>query len=349
MLFAHTHTPNQPSYARSRCTPLNRVMPSATCDAADVGKSQAALNAADEAAFVALAADPVVASGRPAYQALDTGLWYSATGVRVEARPDALAAFAASDDVVTTRCPCVATACRIATLIRRVKVDKDSVGGVLTCVVTGVPVGLGEPAFDKLGARLAAAMMSLPAAKGFELGSGFGGCRMRGSAHNDPFLPRSPSASSAPPPPPAAPAAVASAAAGAVLSCVGSSAGAGCGTLGDACSGAGAPVGAGSGTGTGSGAGCRLPLLRTATNFSGGTLGGISNGANIVFRVGIKPVSTIGKPQASATFAGAPATVEAVGRHDRWVLFADGVACEGWAWDGVRPYSCSVFACHVPA
>lgn len=64
----------------------------------------------------------------------------------------------------------------------------DSVGGVVTCVCRGVPPGLGEPVFEKVEAALAQAMLSLPATKGFELGSGFAGTRMRGSTHNDPFV-----------------------------------------------------------------------------------------------------------------------------------------------------------------
>ena len=59
----------------------------------------------------------------------------------------------------------------------------------MTVVARGVPVGLGEPVFDKLDADLAKAMMSLPATKGFEIGSGFAGTRMTGLAHNDPFVP----------------------------------------------------------------------------------------------------------------------------------------------------------------
>jgi chorismate synthase len=66
-----------------------------------------------------------------------------------------------------------------------VRADRDSVGGVIDCVVRGLPAGLGEPVFDKAEALLGAAMLSIPAAKGFESGSGFGGARLRGSAHND--------------------------------------------------------------------------------------------------------------------------------------------------------------------
>ena len=72
--------------------------------------------------------------------------------------------------------------------IKEVLEAKDSIGGILTCVCRGVPIGLGEPIFDKLEARLAQAMLSLPATKGFDIGSGFAGTRMRGSQHNDPFV-----------------------------------------------------------------------------------------------------------------------------------------------------------------
>lgn len=64
---------------------------------------------------------------------------------------------------------------------------KDSVGGIITCIVKSPEVGLGEPVFDKLEALLAHAMLSIPAARGFDFGSGFLGTRMRGSQHNDAF------------------------------------------------------------------------------------------------------------------------------------------------------------------
>jgi chorismate synthase len=85
------------------------------------------------------------------------------------------------------RCPDVAAAKKMASLIEKVRDEGDSVGGVIECVVRGIPAGLGEPVFDKLEADLAKAMLSLPATKGFEIGSGFGATRMRGSEHNDPF------------------------------------------------------------------------------------------------------------------------------------------------------------------
>ena len=73
-------------------------------------------------------------------------------------------------------------------LVRDVLDSKDSIGGIVTCVCRNVPVGWGEPVFDKLEAKLAQAMLSLPATKGFEIGSGFAGTQMRGSQHNDPFV-----------------------------------------------------------------------------------------------------------------------------------------------------------------
>jgi chorismate synthase len=85
------------------------------------------------------------------------------------------------------RCPDAAAAKRMISLIEQVRDNGDSIGGVIACVVRGVPPGLGEPVFDKLEADLAKAMLSIPATKGFEIGSGFAATRMRGSQHNDPF------------------------------------------------------------------------------------------------------------------------------------------------------------------
>src|SRR6184192_759271 len=85
------------------------------------------------------------------------------------------------------RCPDAAAAKKMASLIEQVRGEGDSVGGVIECVARGIPSGLGEPVFDKLEADLAKAMLSIPAAKAFEIGSGFAATRMRGSQHNDPF------------------------------------------------------------------------------------------------------------------------------------------------------------------
>ena len=85
------------------------------------------------------------------------------------------------------RCPDAAVAEQMIRHIEAVRKDGDSVGGVVGCVARGVPAGWGEPVFDKLEADLAKAIMSLPATKGFEIGSGFGGTELRGTAHNDEF------------------------------------------------------------------------------------------------------------------------------------------------------------------
>ena len=86
------------------------------------------------------------------------------------------------------RCPDADAAARMHELIRQVQADGDTIGGTVTCVVKGVPVGLGEPVFDKLHARLAFAMMSINAAKGFDYGMGFDGVGNRGSQMNDAFI-----------------------------------------------------------------------------------------------------------------------------------------------------------------
>ena len=88
-----------------------------------------------------------------------------------------------------TRCPDPAAANLMVEAIEAARRDGDSLGGVVECVCRGVPAGLGEPVFDKLEAALAGAMLSLPAAKGFEIGSGFAGTRLTGLVHNDPFRP----------------------------------------------------------------------------------------------------------------------------------------------------------------
>jgi len=85
------------------------------------------------------------------------------------------------------RCADAAAAKRMMSLIEQVRDQGDSIGGLIECVIRGIPPGLGEPVFDKLDADLSKAMLSIPAAKGFEIGSGFGATRMRGSQHNDPF------------------------------------------------------------------------------------------------------------------------------------------------------------------
>ena len=85
------------------------------------------------------------------------------------------------------RCPDSACAERMIERIKEIRSAGDSVGGIVECVIRGTPTGLGEPVFDKLEADLAKGMLSLPATKGFEIGSGFAGTLLTGKAHNDPF------------------------------------------------------------------------------------------------------------------------------------------------------------------
>lgn len=151
------------------------------------------------------------------------------------------------------RCPDPKKAEEMIKLVEEVKTDGDSIGGVIRGVVKNVPVGLGEPVFDKLPADLAKAMVSINAVKGFEIGSGFEGVKMRGSEHNDQFISKD-------------------------------------GGIG------------------------------LKTNYAGGTLGGISNGEAVYFRVAFKPVSTISKQQQTVDTGGNEAQLEAAGRHDPCVL-----------------------------
>lgn len=87
------------------------------------------------------------------------------------------------------RCPDLDTAAKMEEYIRQIRKEGDTVGGTITCVIQNVPVGLGEPVFDKLHAELGKAMLSINAVKGFEYGSGFCGAKMKGSEHNDAFNP----------------------------------------------------------------------------------------------------------------------------------------------------------------
>jgi chorismate synthase len=85
------------------------------------------------------------------------------------------------------RCPDQAKAAEMEAYIKQIRKEGDTIGGIVTCVIKNVPVGLGEPVFDKLHAELGKAMLSINAVKGFEYGSGFEGTSMKGSAHNDLF------------------------------------------------------------------------------------------------------------------------------------------------------------------
>lgn len=157
-------------------------------------------------------------------------------------------------DKYTTRCPDAEASERMTKRIIRAKDAMDSIGGTVTCIIRNVPAGLGEPVFDKLEAKLAHAMLSIPATKAFEVGSGFRGTEVPGSKHNDAFVQRS-----------------------------------------------------GGGLGT-------------ATNWSGGIQGGISNGENIYFRVGFKSPATISQAQNTAQYDGTAGQLAARGRHDPCVV-----------------------------
>lgn len=169
------------------------------------------------------------------------------------------------DGFAPTRCPNTDVAARMTSLIEKFRDSKDSIGGTVTCVIRNVPVGLGEPCFDKLEAKLAHAMLSIPATKGFEIGSGFGGCEVPGSVHNDPFI-----ATATPQP--------------------------------------------------AEGTQQQQQRLMTQTNNSGGIQGGISNGANIYFRVAFKPPATIGQAQNTTRYDFQEGVLEAKGRHDPCVV-----------------------------
>lgn len=92
------------------------------------------------------------------------------------------------DSFVPVRCPDAEVSARMAEYIADFRDREDSIGGTVTCVIKNVPSGLGEPVFDKMEAMMAHAMLSIPATKGFEIGSGFIGCEIPGSEHNDPFI-----------------------------------------------------------------------------------------------------------------------------------------------------------------
>jgi chorismate synthase len=119
---------------------------------------------------------------------IDIVAWVSSVG-EIDARPiDGNTITRVEVDSTIIRCPDQAAAGKMEQLVAELKERGDSVGGVVSCVIRNVPIGLGEPTFEKLEAKLAQAMLAIPATKGFEVGSGFAGTRMRGSEHNDPFI-----------------------------------------------------------------------------------------------------------------------------------------------------------------
>jgi len=179
--------------------------------------------------------------------------WVSSVGAEEAVNVDVDSVNRDQVDSNLSRCPDKPSAARMEALVREVLEAKDSVGGVVSCVCRNLPAGWGEPVFDKLDAMLAQAMLSLPATKGFEIGSGFAGTCLRGSQHNDPFVQKG-------------------------------------------------------------------KRLGTLTNYAGGTLGGISSGEPVLFRVAFKPVATIGQSQQTVDFDGKPVILEAKGRHDPCVV-----------------------------
>jgi chorismate synthase len=111
-------------------------------------------------------------------------------GEVVAAVPDPALVTMGQVEATPVRCPDPEAAARMIALIEEVRKDRDSIGGVCELVAVGVPAGLGEPVFDKLKADLAKALLSLPAVMAFEYGAGFGVATARGSANNDPFIPK---------------------------------------------------------------------------------------------------------------------------------------------------------------
>ncbi len=136
--------------------------------------------------------------GRVAAGALAEGILRSAFGVEIVAWVDSVQELQCppvSESVVReevdqtiVRCPDLEMAARMIEHIEAVRKTGDSVGGTIRCLIRGVPSGWGEPVFDRLEADLGRALLSLPACKGFEVGSGFAGCLMRGSEHNDAYV-----------------------------------------------------------------------------------------------------------------------------------------------------------------
>jgi chorismate synthase len=112
--------------------------------------------------------------------------WVDQVG-EIAARVDSNTVTRADVEANNVRCPDPVSAKSMRAIIKEVQGDGDTIGGVVRCVARGVPAGLGEPVFDKLEADIAKAMLSLPAAKGFESGLGYGSVGLRGSEHNDLF------------------------------------------------------------------------------------------------------------------------------------------------------------------
>jgi chorismate synthase len=161
--------------------------------------------------------------------------------------------------------------------------EQDSSGGVVECVVKGMPAGIGEPVFEKLDANLCKAVMSIGAVKGVEIGAGFGASKVCGSENNDSFCAASYRFSNK--------------------------------------DGSGNGSGNDSGNGSGNGSGQVLgngdvPVLGKKTNHAGGILGGISDGSDIVLRAAFKPTPSIARVQRTVNKAGEEIEIRIKGRHD---------------------------------
>lgn len=135
-----------------------------------------------------VAAGAVAETFLAALHGIEIVAWVSGVGEVSAPCVDSETIQRASVDEQPVRCPDGRAADAMTALIQKIKETGDSVGGVISCVCRNVPPGLGEPVFDKLEARLAMAMLSIPACKGFEIGSGFAGAAMVGSCHNDAFV-----------------------------------------------------------------------------------------------------------------------------------------------------------------
>lgn len=134
-----------------------------------------------------------VASGAVALKVLkerydiDIVAWVTSAGP-IESKPVDHSKISREEvDQHITRCPDLDAATKMEELITELKDAGDSTGGTVSCVIRNTPVGIGEPSYEKLEAKLGQAMLAIPATKGFEIGSGFEGTKLKGSEHNDPF------------------------------------------------------------------------------------------------------------------------------------------------------------------
>ncbi|PRQ03397.1 Chorismate synthase [Enhygromyxa salina] len=135
----------------------------------------------------ALAEDLLAQAGRGSEPGVEIVAWVDRVAELERPSVDEHTIDRATVDQSPVRCPDPELAARMEAAIREARKQGDTLGGVVRCVIRNVPAGWGEPVFGKLSAELAAAMMSLPASRGFEIGEGFAATRMRGSTHNDPF------------------------------------------------------------------------------------------------------------------------------------------------------------------